>query len=127
MIRSDLKVPVFDVESETDVSFSRLYDRQPDTKLFRLWEIAGTSHFENYGLELGPNDAGNGQAAVLNMAAMQNPTNNPPGPPPPGFDCAVGINTGGSHWVMDAAVSASSRPWRGSSCATPRCLRGVAS
>ncbi len=101
MIRSDLKVPVFVFETETDVLSSRLADRQPDTSLFRLWEVAGTSHYDNYGLEIGPQDTGNGQGAVLNLAAMQNP---PTSPPPGTFTCDLGINTGGAHWVLDAAV-----------------------
>lgn len=44
--RSDTDVPIFDLQTETDVvgilgSFAA---RQPDTDLFRLWEIAGTAH-----------------------------------------------------------------------------------
>jgi hypothetical protein len=97
-------VPVFVVETETDVARSALFDRQPDTRRFRLWEIAGTSHFDFYDLEIGPGDTANGQGAVQNLAAMQNPPANPAGPPPPGFECAQPINTGGSHWVVSAAI-----------------------
>jgi hypothetical protein len=44
--RADTDVPVFDVQTETDVvgilgSFAA---RQPDTDRFRLWEVSGTAH-----------------------------------------------------------------------------------
>jgi hypothetical protein len=101
-IRSDLGVPVLEFETETDVYSSNLKDRlhYGNPKWFRLWEVAGSSHYDYYGLAIGPNDIGNGQGAVENLAAMQNPTRTPAG----GFTCAVPINTGGTHWALDAAV-----------------------
>jgi hypothetical protein len=101
-IRSDIGVPVFEFETETDVDNSNLTDRlhYGSPRWFRLWEIAGSSHYDYYGLAIGPNDTGNGQGAVKNLAAMQNPTRTPVG----GFNCAVPINTGGTHWALDAAV-----------------------
>ena len=101
-IRSDLGVPVLEFETETDVYNSNLTDRLHfgNPKWFRLWEVAGSSHYDNYGLAIGPNDTGNGQGAVANLAAMQNPTRTPAG----GFTCAVPINTGGTHWALDAAM-----------------------
>jgi hypothetical protein len=101
-IRGDLDVPVLVFETETDVANSNLAERQADTNRFRLWEVAGTSHYDTYGLIIGPSDNGNGDGAIANLAAMQNPTHSPP---PPGiFNCNFGINTGGAHWVLDAAV-----------------------
>ena len=101
-IRSDLGVPVLEFETETDVDNSNLTDRlhYGNPKWFRLWEVAGSSHYDYYGLAIGPNDTGNGQGAVDNLAAMQNPTRTPAG----GFTCAVPINTGGTHWALDAAI-----------------------
>jgi Alpha/beta hydrolase domain len=101
-IRSDIGVPVLEFETETDVYNSNLTDRlhYGNPKWFRLWEIAGSSHYDYYGLAIGPNDTGNGQGAVKNLAAMQHPTRTPVG----GFNCAVPINTGGTHWALDAAV-----------------------
>jgi hypothetical protein len=99
LIRGDLNVPVFVFQTETDVFNSNLAVRQPDTNRFRTWEVAGTSHFDYYGLIVGPADTGDGQGAVQNLAAMQNPPKNPP----PGFNCDLPINTGGAHWVLDAA------------------------
>ena len=106
-IRSDLGVPVLEFETETDVYGSNLTDRlyYGNPKLFRLWEVAGSSHYDYYGLAIGPNDTGNGQGAVKNLAAMQNPTRTPAG----GFSCKVPINTGGTHWALDAAVYRLSR------------------
>jgi hypothetical protein len=98
-IRSDLSTPVLVFETETDVSGSNLQDRQPDTSTFRLWEVAGTSHYDWYGLVIGPNDVGDGQGAVQDLQAMQNP----PLVIPPGFSCNLPINTGGAHWALDAA------------------------
>jgi hypothetical protein len=103
-VRSDLGVPVLEFETETDVQASNLTDRLffGDPSRFRLWEVAGSSHFDNYGLLIGPNDIGNGQGAVENLAAMQNP----PTSPAPGLlpNCNLPINTGGTHWVLNAAV-----------------------
>ena len=80
-IRSDIGVPVFEFETETDVDNSNLTDRlhYGNPKWFRLWEVAGSSHYDYYGLAIGPDDTGNGQGAVKNLAAMQNPTRTPVG------------------------------------------------
>jgi len=101
-IRNDIGVPVLEFETETDVDNSNLTDRlhYGNPKWFRLWEIAGSSHYDYYGLAIGPNDTGNGEGAVKNLSAMQDPTRTPAG----GFNCAVPINTGGTHWALDAAV-----------------------
>jgi hypothetical protein len=48
-IRSDLDAKVITLETETDIlraSNGFLASRQPDSNSFRLWEAAGTSHFE---------------------------------------------------------------------------------
>src|ERR1700694_5274359 len=86
-IRSDLGVPVLELETATDVQFSHLTDRlfYGNPRQFRLWEVAGSSHFDYYGLDIGPNDIGNGQGAVKNLAAMQSP----PARPDPHFNCNV--------------------------------------
>lgn len=43
IIRTDLDVPVFVVNSETETE-SYVVSRQPDTDKFRFWEVAGASH-----------------------------------------------------------------------------------
>jgi hypothetical protein len=98
--RTDLNVPVFEFETETDVSGTTLYDRQPNTSQFRLWEVTGASHFDYYGLFVGPGDDGDGQGAVANLAGMENPPSSIPGL----GTCAAPINTAGTHWVLDAAI-----------------------
>jgi hypothetical protein len=98
--RTDISAPVFEFETETDAAGTTLYDRQPNTNQFRLWEVAGGSHFDYYGLFIGPSDTGNGQGAVLNLAAEQNP----PSIVPELGTCTDPINTSGTHWVLNAAV-----------------------
>ena len=102
-IRDDLNAPVIVFQSELDVANSRLLARQTETPTgnFRLWEVAGTAHFDQYGLVIGLTDTGDGQGEIENLAAMQNPPSNPQ----PGLiECAHPINTGPMHWVFNAAV-----------------------
>jgi hypothetical protein len=102
-IRSDLRAPVLVFQDETDVSNSLLQARQREWRhgSFRLWEVAGTAHFDAYGLAIGPADVGDGQGEVQAFAALQNP----PTSPVPGFiECALPVNAGPQHWVINAAV-----------------------
>ncbi|MGI9603689.1 MAG: alpha/beta hydrolase domain-containing protein [Acidimicrobiales bacterium] len=52
-IRTDLAVPVFTFQTETDVSprLASAAARQPDTDRLRLWEVPGTAHADAYLLE----------------------------------------------------------------------------
>ena len=53
LIRTDLTVPVMTFTTETDlVLLGYLPARQPDTKRFRDWEVAGTSHADSYTLNV---------------------------------------------------------------------------
>ena len=113
-IRDDLGVPVLVFQTETDVFNSNLNARQPDTNTYRLWEVAGTSHFDFYGLSIGLTDIGDGQGAVEVLASMQNPTNQPN----PNFTCSSPINTGPAHFVLDAAFSSINR-WVASGVVPP--------
>jgi hypothetical protein len=99
-IRSDLKVPVLVLETETDVFNSNTTERQPDTKNYRLWEVAGTSHYDTYGLTIGTTDPG-GQGAAPLLAAMQHPSKSAV---PGTIECSLPINTGPAHWVLNVAV-----------------------
>ena len=100
-IRTDITAPVFVVQTETDVYNSNTTARQPDTKTYRLWEVAGTSHYDEYGLTFGTTDTGDGQGAVQLLAAMQAPTNDPiPGT----ITCNLAINTGPAHWALNSAI-----------------------
>ncbi|MFW0795474.1 alpha/beta hydrolase domain-containing protein [Gordonia sp. CPCC 205515] len=53
-IRDDLDIPVFIVQTETDVltNFQFHRSRQPDTDRVRIWEIAGTAHADLH--QIGP-------------------------------------------------------------------------
>jgi enterochelin esterase-like enzyme len=44
-LRTDLRTPVFKLQSETDaIGFFGPTTRQPDTRYIRTWEVAGTTH-----------------------------------------------------------------------------------
>jgi len=45
-IRTDLTIPVWKMSAEFDVGSGEANVRQPDTTVFRSWEIAGTSHVD---------------------------------------------------------------------------------
>jgi hypothetical protein len=98
--RPDLGVPVLGVETETDLlELGYLAAQQADSSGFRLWEMAGTSHADNYETNVGAGDAGGSKAEGLaEFDAMLNP---PAGAA--GLTCATPINTGEEHFVMDAA------------------------
>jgi len=44
-VRTDLDIPVWKLLSETDVQ-NQAVNRQPDTSMFRTWEVAGDSHVD---------------------------------------------------------------------------------
>lgn len=98
-IRGDLDVPVLTYETETDlITLGFLPDRQPDGALFRLWEVAGTSHADTYTLILGFEDRGN-DPSVANVFEEASPI--------PGIiECDSPINAGPQHWVLKAALAA---------------------
>ncbi len=98
-IRDDLDVPVLVFQTETDVAFSNLGVRQPDTDLYRLWEVAGTAHYDQYGLIIQATDTGDGRGGVAVLDSMLHPTNQPN----ERFTCGGPINTGMAHYVLDAA------------------------
>jgi hypothetical protein len=103
--RTDLDVPLLVVQAETDVlALGSFAARQPDSPRFRLWEMAGTAHADHYIANIGAGDTGNGAAGVAAFDAMLDP---PIGTP--SFTCAVPINTGPMHYVMDTAQYALNR------------------
>ena len=103
--RRDLRVPVLAVETETDLMvLGYLPDQQADSPGFRLWEVAGTAHADDYISNLGAGDDGSGAAGRAEFESMLSP---PAGTP--GFTCGTPINTGEGHYVVDAAVYALNR------------------
>jgi hypothetical protein len=87
LIRTDLDVPVFIVEAETDLTLLGYASaRQPDTDRIRTWEIAGTAHADAHQFRSilgGPRDASVGSL----------------------IGCTEPINTGPHHEVVQAALS----------------------
>ncbi len=88
-IRSDLTVPVFQFETETDVlgietltPFSSA--RQPDSPRLHTWEVAGTAHADEY---------------LLDYAAQ-----GMPGADAGSLGC-TDVNSGPQHWVVDTALN----------------------
>jgi hypothetical protein len=77
-IRTDLRVPVLVFQSETDV-LRQWRARQPDNRLFRQWEVAGTSHADSY---------------LVPAAAL------------PLLGCTTRINEGPEHWILHTALAA---------------------
>ncbi len=75
-LRTDGRVPVITVVTETDVVGSRLSGfygaRQPDNDKLRIWEIAGTAHADNYVIAASASDSGREPIAML--AAALTPT-----------------------------------------------------
>jgi hypothetical protein len=78
--RTDLTVPILDVQTEGDVAgvLGSLEARQPDTERFRLWEVAGTAHADTRLV----------------------------GPVAERLDCGAPINDGPAHVVVKAALRA---------------------
>lgn len=102
-IRDDLDVPVLVFQTETDAG--GLLSRRPDTPLYRLWEVAGTAHFDLYGLAQGAGDTGNREPVAAWFDSMRHPPNQPS----PNHTCAQPVNTGPQTFVLRAALSALNR------------------
>jgi hypothetical protein len=99
LIRDDLGVPVLVFQTENDVG--GLQARQADSATYRLWEVAGTSHFDQYGLSTGLTDVGEREAVAKSLNFMLHPTNQPS----PNFTCNSPINTGPATFVLRAAMA----------------------
>jgi hypothetical protein len=125
-IRDDLDVPVFVLQAEDDVLRGGADVRQVDTAHFRLWEMAGTSHADNYTLGIGQVDVGDGSAEHAMFARMRDPSADPLPVLPP---CPAPVNAGPHTWILRAAMHHVDR-WVSEGTAPPRAapiaLTGVA-
>jgi hypothetical protein len=96
-IRTDLNVPVLNLQTETDViGLGSITSRQPDSSLFRLWEVAGTSHSDHYVNVSGRADKGTDPefALVVEETSVA------------GFiNCEKPMNAGPLPWTVNAALS----------------------
>lgn len=106
-IRTDLHVPVFLFETESDLlGLGYLSARQPATSEIREWETAGTAHDDTYGLLYSRSDTGNGTADTEAFDSMLHP---PKDPIPGIIDCAAPINAGSHTYELRAAIQAVNR------------------
>jgi Alpha/beta hydrolase domain len=115
-IRTDLHVPVFLFETETDLlDLGYLAARQPATHDIREWETAGTAHDDTYGLLYARSDTGDGKADAEAFQSMSDP----PSDPISGIvDCGAPVNTGSHTYELRAALAGVNR-WM-TSGAVPR-------
>jgi hypothetical protein len=98
LIRNDLDEFVIVAQMENDVG--GLQSRRADDDHYRLWEIAGTAHFDQYGLAQAQFDVGDRETVADWFDTMRNPTNQPS----PNFSCTLPINTGPATFVMRALI-----------------------
>nr|MDT0667720.1 alpha/beta hydrolase domain-containing protein [Micromonospora sp. DSM 115978] len=98
LIRTDLSVPTFVVLTETDVPL-HLTARQPDSATVHTWEVAGTSHADQWLLDT--------------MKPVMSRMFNAPIPPPDCGPNAAPINNGSARYAKIAALTAMSRWVRG--------------
>ncbi len=101
-IRTDLHVPVFLFETETDLlGLGYRVARQPATPYIREWETAGTAHDDTYGVLYSRSDTGNGVADTEAFQSMSDP----PADPIQGIvDCAAPVNAGSHTYELRAAL-----------------------
>ncbi len=97
-IRSDNTTPVLTFQTETDLTaLGYLPARQPDTKHFRLWEVAGAAHADLYTGKLNFTDSGDGSAERV----LLDPTTKDGGP----LACSQPVNTLPAFAVLNAAMA----------------------
>jgi hypothetical protein len=100
LIRADTKKPVLVLESETDVP-RHLPARQPDSARYRLWEVAGTAHFDEDGLH------------ALTGIPKEEMVTIPP------LGCAQRINSAPQRYIVDTAIHDLAR-WAAGGPAPPK-------
>ena len=103
-MRTDLDVPVFVLETEGDVlheSLGYAPARQPDTRLLRIWEIAGAAHGDTYSHRLSVDDDG----SITTDRALFDTMLHPPTEVYDGaITCGRPINAGPAAYVLRAVL-----------------------
>ena len=103
-IRTDITVPVMMFETEADLLIlGYLPARQPATKFIREWEVAGTAHYDTYGLVEAMTDIGDGAADLKTFDTMVTPVSSFDGG---AISCPVPLNAGAHTYELPAAVAA---------------------
>jgi Alpha/beta hydrolase domain len=100
-IRAD-QVPVLDVQTETDAAGSDANtDLQPDSRLFRMWDVAGGAHADAYLLDDSFTDVGDTFATAQDVfESMLDPS-----AVTILGTCAAPIDSGPDHYVVDSALA----------------------
>jgi hypothetical protein len=127
-IRDDLTVPVLNLQTETDVLGPLAFfpARQPDNGMFRLWEVAGTSHVDSYlTLQESLQDDNSWGSDLTQFATMTSPPSGltvtlPSGPLV--LSCPGNLNTGEHHYVYQTALDDLIR-WARAGIAPPHMAR----
>jgi hypothetical protein len=98
-VRDDLNQPTLMYQTESDLLvLNSLPSNQPDSRMFRLWEVAGTAHADVYTLDVGHSDVGDDPSVAAVVESTQ-------GAPIPGLiTCDLPINSGPAHWVLKAGL-----------------------
>ncbi|MDG2029182.1 MAG: alpha/beta hydrolase domain-containing protein [Acidimicrobiales bacterium] len=109
IIRDDLAVPVFILQTETDVLgvMEFLPARQPDSDYVRLWEVAGTAHVDIYVAQQAGDDDGSMGSDVAQFESLSNPVAGftvDLGGSPLTLDCPPALNAGQLHYVVLSAL-----------------------
>ena len=98
-VRDDLNQPVLMYQTESDLLLlNSLPSNQPDSSMFRLWEVAGTAHADVYTLDLGHSDEGDDPSIAAVVESTQG------APIPDLITCDLPINSGPAHWVLKAGL-----------------------
>ncbi|MDQ6695830.1 MAG: alpha/beta hydrolase domain-containing protein, partial [Actinomycetota bacterium] len=85
LIRADGPEPILDLQTEGDLVVLRSHTaHQPDSRQFRLWEVAGGSHADEHTLS----------------------RNSPPDASTPGSLCTYRLNSNRTYFVVEAAIRA---------------------
>jgi alpha/beta hydrolase family protein len=104
LIRTDLTVPVMTFTTETDlITLGYLGARQPDTKKFRNWEVAGTSHADSYTLGVAGQDTGGPEGDAKLFGTMLQPPSSLYGGI---ISCDSPINAGPMTYALRASIDA---------------------
>jgi hypothetical protein len=118
--RADLRVPLVNVITETDlIGGPRLgyyRARQPDNDRLRTWEISGTAHADNYTVQVGRIDTG--FAPLAEIVAAYAPTTKLLG-----AELSRPINFAPQHHYVIQAAFAALHDWVSSGRAAPRGTR----
>lgn len=96
-VREDLNEPVLMFQTESDLLLlNAAPSNQPDSRMFRLWEVPGTAHGDVYTLVTSNSDLGDDSS----VAAVVEVTETSAGV----IKCDLPINSGPAHWVLKAGL-----------------------